>query len=88
MRAGIAADRTRANDSYLPTHAFLPGFLAAEASASVGSITTVERVWQSRIAKNKIEAWKLTVLKPCRFRGRQPDRVKLARMYNQSEIDQ
>jgi hypothetical protein len=65
MRAGIPADRTRADDNYLPTHAFLPGFLAAEASASVGSITTVERVWQSRIAKNNtIQAWKLTVLKP------------------------
>ena len=26
--AGIAADRTRTNNRYFPTHAFLPGFLA------------------------------------------------------------
>jgi hypothetical protein len=36
MGAGISADGTRSNDSYLPTHAFLPAFLAAEASAPAG----------------------------------------------------
>jgi hypothetical protein len=38
----IAADGTRSGNSYLPTHAFLPAFPAAEASALVGLITTVE----------------------------------------------
>jgi hypothetical protein len=38
----IPADGTRSDNSYLPTHAFLPAFLAAEASALAGLITTVE----------------------------------------------
>jgi len=42
MGAGIAADRARSDDSYFPTHAFLPALLAAEASAPAGLITTVE----------------------------------------------
>ena len=42
MGAGIPADGTRSDNSYLPTHAFLPAFLAAEASAPAGLITTVE----------------------------------------------
>jgi hypothetical protein len=42
MRAGISADRTRAKDSYLPTHAFLPALLLAEASAPAWFFTTVE----------------------------------------------
>jgi hypothetical protein len=36
MGAGISADRTRSDDSYLPTHAFLPAILAAEVSATAG----------------------------------------------------
>src|SRR5882757_5888018 len=31
MGAGIPADGSRSDNSYLPTHAFLPAFLAAEA---------------------------------------------------------
>jgi hypothetical protein len=42
MGAGIPADGTRSDNSYLPTHAFLPAFLAADASAPAGLITTVE----------------------------------------------
>ena len=42
MGAGIAADRARSDNGNLPAHAFLPAFLAAEASAPVGLITTVE----------------------------------------------
>ena len=38
----IPADGTRSDKSYLPTQAFLPAFLAAEASALRGLITTVE----------------------------------------------
>ena len=38
MGPGITADRARANDGYLPTHAFLPGFLVPEPSASAGLI--------------------------------------------------
>jgi hypothetical protein len=45
MCAGISADGTRSDNSYLPTHAFLPALLAAEASATAGLITTLERVW-------------------------------------------
>jgi hypothetical protein len=37
MSAGIPADGTRSDNSYLPTHAFLPAFLAAEASAPAGT---------------------------------------------------
>src|SRR5580693_5175257 len=33
MRAGIPADGTRPDDSYLSTHAFLPALLESEASA-------------------------------------------------------
>src|SRR5258706_1933171 len=42
MGAGIPADGTRSDNSYLPTHTFLPAFLAAEASAPAGLITTGE----------------------------------------------
>jgi len=42
MGAGIPADGTRSHDGYLPTHVFLPAFLAAEASAPAGFITTIE----------------------------------------------
>jgi hypothetical protein len=42
MGAGIPADGPRSDNSYLPTHAFLPAFLAAEASAPAGLIATVE----------------------------------------------
>jgi hypothetical protein len=42
MGAGIPADGTRSDNGYLPTHAFLPAFLAAKASAPAGLITTVE----------------------------------------------
>src|SRR5260221_9623728 len=42
MGAGIPADGTCSDDSYLPAHAFLPAFLAAEASALAGLIATVE----------------------------------------------
>ena len=42
MGAGIAADRTRSDDRYLPAHAFLPAFLVAEASAPAGLITSGE----------------------------------------------
>jgi hypothetical protein len=38
MGTGIPADRTRSDDSYLPTHVFLSAFLAAEGSASAGLI--------------------------------------------------
>ena len=31
MRAGIAADRARSDDRYLPAHAFLPGFAYSRA---------------------------------------------------------
>jgi hypothetical protein len=43
MGAGISADGTRSDNSYLPTHAFLPALLAAEASAPGLLFTTVER---------------------------------------------
>ena len=36
MRAGITADRARSDNRDLPAHAFLPAFLAAEASAPTG----------------------------------------------------
>jgi hypothetical protein len=36
MGAGISADGTRSDNRYLPTHVFLPAFLAAEASAAAG----------------------------------------------------
>jgi hypothetical protein len=36
MGAGIPADGSRPDDSYLPTHAFLPALLAAEVSALAG----------------------------------------------------
>jgi hypothetical protein len=42
MGAGIPAHGTRTNNSYLPTHAFLPAFVAAEASAPDGLITNGE----------------------------------------------
>jgi hypothetical protein len=42
MGAGIPADGTRSDDSYLSIHAFLPAFLAIEDSAQAEPITTVE----------------------------------------------
>src|ERR1700738_1741114 len=42
MGAGIPADGTRSDDSYLPTHAFLPAFPTANASAPAELITTDE----------------------------------------------
>jgi len=42
MGAGIPADGTRSDNSYLPTHGFLPAFLAGEASAPAGLTATVE----------------------------------------------
>jgi hypothetical protein len=40
MGASISADGTRSDNGYLPTHAFLPALLAAEASAPGSLITT------------------------------------------------
>jgi hypothetical protein len=42
MGAGIPADGTRSDDSYLSTHAFLPAFLAIADSARAWLITAVE----------------------------------------------
>jgi hypothetical protein len=42
MGAGIPANGTRSDDRYLPTHAFLPAFPLAEASAPAGLITSGE----------------------------------------------
>src|SRR5258705_11802605 len=42
MGAGVPADGTRSDNSYLPTHTFLPTFLAAEATAPAGFTTPVE----------------------------------------------
>jgi hypothetical protein len=42
MGAGIPANRTRSDNRYLPTHAFLPAFPLAEASALAGFITSGE----------------------------------------------
>ena len=42
MGAGIAADRTRSDNRYLPAHAVLPAFALAEASAAAGFITSGE----------------------------------------------
>jgi hypothetical protein len=42
MGTGIPSDGTCSNDSYLPTHAFLPAFLTAEGSASAGLIANGE----------------------------------------------
>ena len=42
MGAGVAADRTRSDDRYLPPHAFLPAFSLAEASPPAGLITSGE----------------------------------------------
>jgi hypothetical protein len=44
MGAGIPADGTRSDNRYLPTHAFPPALLPAEASAPARLITMVERV--------------------------------------------
>src|ERR1700716_3370211 len=53
MGANIPANGTRSDNSYLPTHAFLPAFLAAEASAPAGLIATVE----PRRARHQASRW-------------------------------
>ena len=42
--AGISADGARSDNRYLPTHAFLPAFLEAEASRRLGRSQTANRV--------------------------------------------
>src|SRR5450432_1380853 len=56
MGAGIAADRTRSDNRYLPTHAFLPAFALTEASAPAGLITSGEACCAGRHSKTAYDA--------------------------------
>jgi hypothetical protein len=44
MGAGIPADGTRSDNSYLPTHAFLPALLAPRLARRPGSSQRLNRV--------------------------------------------
>jgi hypothetical protein len=60
MGAGIPADGTRSDNGYLPTHAFLPAFLAAEASAPAALVTTFEPPRTGRQADSRIAGFLLS----------------------------